>query len=111
MSKLNKTKKNKIRMYDNYYSDELISIFTADSILSDVYLGKCHTSHAYKTTKRRNIDRSSDNYLVYCTSCKLVWENHYKYKPRVYHDNVPAYGKKRLTCEKCERKEIDEQDN
>ena len=56
MSKLNKTKKNKIRMYDNYYSDELISIFTADSILSDVYLGKCHISHAYKTTKRRNIE-------------------------------------------------------
>ena len=98
MSKI--IKKNS-RRHQNQYSAELIDIFTYDSILSDVMLGKVCREMSYKTSGRRNIDRSSDTYLVYCTLCNQVWEDHYRYKPTVYHDNVPTYGKKRIKCKKC----------
>ena len=98
---MDKIIKNNKRERNNCYSDELREIFTAESVLSDVYLGNHHLSFAYKTTRRRNIDRSSDTYLVYCTLCNQVWEDHYRYKPTVYHDNVPTYGKKRIKCKKC----------
>ncbi len=102
MDKIIKNNKNSRKTYDNYYSDELREIFTAESVLSDVYLGKQHLSFAYKTTRRRNLDRSSDNYLMYCTSCNMVWENHMN---KVYHDNLPSYGKTRKKCERCKRRE------
>ena len=108
MSKINKIKKSSSKRYNNHFSDELVKILTADSILSDVYLGNQHLQSNYKPSGRRNIDRSSDNYLVYCTSCKKIWENHYSYNPTIYHDNIPTYGKKRLDCKPC-RKEMNEQ--
>ena len=99
---MDKIIKNNKRERINFYSDELREIFTAESVLSDVYLGNHHLSFAYKTTRRRNIDRSSDNYLMYCTSCKMVLENHIT---KVYHDNLPSYGKTRKKCERCKRRE------
>tara|TARA_R110000744_G_scaffold177403_4_gene296195 strand:- start:560 stop:895 length:336 start_codon:yes stop_codon:yes gene_type:complete len=111
LSKIKNNKKPKRKIYDNHYSEELVKILTANSILSDVYLGKQHLQFSYTTTRRRNLDRSSDNYLVYCTNCKLVWENHYRYKGRFYYDNIPSYGKKRVTCERCEKDLLDEQNN
>jgi len=38
LSKIKNTKKQSKRIYDNHYSEELVEILTADSILSDVYL-------------------------------------------------------------------------
>ena len=97
--------KNKYKKrYKNQYSRNIIEILTADSIMSDVMLGKNYLGLGYKTKTYKSQDRKSDNYLVYCTSCKKIWENHYKYNPTVYHENVPTYGKSRIKCRKCKEK-------
>ena len=108
---MSKIKKRLGRKYHNHYSNDLVKILTADSILSDVMLGKHCLTASYKTTRRRNIDRSSDNYLAYCSSCNKVWENHYKYNPTIYHDNLPTYGKKRIQCKKCKEENKNGQNN
>tara|TARA_R110000824_G_scaffold34594_1_gene109536 strand:- start:433 stop:768 length:336 start_codon:yes stop_codon:yes gene_type:complete len=105
-----KNKKNGHK-HQNHYNDDIIDILTSDSILSDVMLGKSCRELSYKSTGRRNIDRSSDNYLVYCSSCNKVWEDHYRYKPVVYHDNVPTYGKKRIKCKICKEENKNGQNN
>ena len=38
LSKINKIKKSSSKRCNNHFSDELVKILTADSILSDVYL-------------------------------------------------------------------------
>ena len=115
MSNLKKTKNNKknrykkyYSKYKNYYSDSLIKILTADSIFSEVMLGKNYLGTTYRAKAYKSIDKKSDNYLVYCSSFNKIWENHYKYNPTVYHNNVPTYGKKRVQCKKCEGKKENE---
>ena len=98
---MKRNKKKTGNRYQNHYNDNLVKILTSDSIFSDVMLGKNHWSTAYKAKSYKNLDRKSDNYLVYCSSCNRVWENHYIYNPTVYHDSIPTYGKKRIECKRC----------
>jgi hypothetical protein len=57
--------------------------------------------------------KKADENIFFCTSCKKCWEFYtfntrfYNENSYSYYDNFPSYGKKKVTCAKCEGKKIE----